>query len=70
MTLQPLNSRADPFEGFIHGSPKLVVSIAHAKKDTGNTKVSVYPQSITRAELRPKVMMDIRWLGAKSTDGT
>lgn len=40
------------------------------KKDTGSTSVSVWPQSITRAELIPKVMMAMRWLGANNTEGT
>lgn len=40
------------------------------ERDTGSTSVSVYPQSITKAELIPKVMIAMRWLGANSTEGT
>lgn len=47
-----------------------IINYKTTGKDTGSTSVSVYPQSITKAELIPKVMMAIRWLGANSTEGT
>jgi len=39
-------------------------------KDTGSTKLSLYPQSSTIAELIPSVRRDMRWLGANKTEGT